>query len=134
MFSGVLGPGTLYLSPGGPWHPESSPRFPFWWILGPKLATPMFLDMIIMMFLSGKSSSGLLRGAKMGIWGKIWVFGSKYGYLGQVRLVSQIWPSGQELGSQPQAPGSIPLAPLDPTSVLVGGAPSGGYFSPKSPF
>ena len=34
-------------------------------------------------FLSGKSSSGLLRGAKMGIWGKIWAFGSKYWYLGQ---------------------------------------------------
>ena len=49
----------------------------------------------------------------------------EYGSLGQVRLLSQIWPSGQELGSQPQAPGSIPLAPLDPTSVLVGGAPSG---------
>ena len=48
----------------------------------------------------------------------------KCGFLGQVRLVWQIWPSGQELGSQPQAPGSIPLAPLDPTSVLVGGAPS----------
>ena len=36
----------------------------------------------------------------------------KYWYLGQVRLVWQIWPSGQELGSQPQAPGSIPFAPL----------------------
>ena len=50
----------------------------------------------------------------------------------------QIWPSGRELGSQPQGPGSIPPFPLigslwDPTSVLVGGALSGGYFSPKSP-
>ena len=89
----------------------------------------------------------------MGIWVKILVFGSKYlyldqniciwgsnigiwvkyGSLGQVRLVWQIWPSGQELGSQAQGPGSLPLAPLDPTSVLVGGASSGGYFSPKSP-
>ena len=39
-------------------------------------------------------------------------FGVKYGSLGQVRLVSQIWPSGQELGSQPQGPGSIPPSPL----------------------
>ena len=39
-------------------------------------------------------------------------FHRKYKSLGQVRLVWQIWPSGQELGSQPQAPGSIPLAPL----------------------
>ena len=31
----------------------------------------------------------------------------------------QVWPSGAEPGSQPQAPGSIPPSPLwDPTSVL----------------
>ena len=62
-------------------------------------------------------------GKNSGIWVKIFVFGVKtlsqnivlwikYGSLGQVRLVWQIWPSGQELGSQPQAPGSIPPAPL----------------------
>ena len=54
----------------------------------------------------------------------------------------QISPSGRELGSESQGPGSIPPLPpygihvgslWDPTSVLVGGAPSGGYFSPKSP-
>ena len=39
-------------------------------------------------------------------------FPRKYASLGQVWLVWQIWPSGKELGSQPQAPGSIPLAPL----------------------
>ena len=41
---------------------------------------------------------------------------------GQVRLVSQIWPSGQELGSQPQGPGSIPFSPYiwDPGGILVG--------------
>ena len=46
------------------------------------------------------------------IWIKICVFGSKYWSLGQVRLVWQIWPSGQELGSQSQAPGSMHPAPL----------------------
>jgi len=51
----------------------------------------------------------------------------------------QIWPSGRELSSQAQGPGSNSPSSLmgslwDPTSVLVGSVSSGGYFSPKSPF
>ena len=56
-----------------------------------------------------------------------------WGDLGQDWLDWQIWPSGQEPGSQAQGPGSIPLAPLwDPTSVLVGSVPSRGFFLSKS--
>ena len=47
-------------------------------------------------------------------------FPGKYESLGQVWLVWQIWPSGQELGSQPQAPGSIPLAPLVGSNLCAG--------------
>ena len=52
-------------------------------------------------------------------------FTRKYVFWGQIRLVWQIWPSGQELGSQPQAPGSIPPSPLmgslcDLCGILVG--------------
>ena len=46
----------------------------------------------------------------------------------QVSLVSQIWPSGQEPGSQLQSAGSIPPSHTwDPTLVLPGGVASGGF-------
>ena len=52
------------------------------------------------------------------IWGSL-------GGPGQDWLDWQIWPSGQEPGSQPQAPGSIPPSPLmgslwDLCGILVG--------------
>ena len=60
FFWPVLGPGTLFLSSWSPWDPDPSPKFRFWLIFGPKRATPVLLD-IIMMFVSGKSLSGMLR-------------------------------------------------------------------------
>ena len=51
----------------------------------------------------------------------------------QVSLVSQIWPSGQEPGSQPQGPGSIEPSPMDSTLVPLVGAPSVFLSVPKIP-
>ena len=42
----------------------------------------------------------------------IFMIWGSWGDLGQDWLDWQIWPSGRELGSQSQAPGSIPPAPL----------------------
>ena len=89
----------------------------------------------------------------MGIWVKILAFGSKYWYLGQNigylgqnigYLGQDIGYLGQDIGYLGQSIGYLgqnigylshvwPFV-LDTTSVLVGGAPSGGYFSPKKPF
>ena len=81
----------------------------------------------------------------MGIWVKILGFGSKswplgqnIGYLGQNigYLGQNIGYLGQNIGYLGQNMGYLSYVwpfVLDTTSVLVGGAPSGGYFSPKSP-
>ena len=79
---------------------------------------------------------------KNGYLGKILVFGSKYWYLDQNMglWVKSGWygRSGLVVRSSahnPKIQVRFPPPPLwDPTSVLVGGAPSGDYFSPKSPF
>ena len=46
------------------------------------------------------------------LWGPFFDDSVDIPFFGQGPLSSQIWPSGRELGSQPQAPGSIPPAPL----------------------
>ena len=50
-------------------------------------------------------------------------------------LSSQIWPSGRELGSQAQGPGSIPPAPLVGSNLCASRQRTlRGLFSLKSPF
>ena len=42
--TGILIRSCSYLSSGGPWHRESSPRFSCWWVFGPKLLKFMIWD------------------------------------------------------------------------------------------